>query len=229
GVLQRVAELGSLVHLARRLRRVMAGYAARKRELLEEALHPRLVPGDVGIDLGVRALQVRVGDHPGAAVPGAGDVDHVEVARLDDPVEVRVDQVEARRGPEVAEQPRLDVPRGERLLEQRIVVEVDLADRQIVRRPPVRVDPAELLRRQSSRHRRSSAGSAYTAAWAPSGWRAHESRSAGIAFTPAGGDVVAPARSPRGRRRRRARREGRARRVPAAGARGERPISDNYY
>jgi hypothetical protein len=37
------------------------------------------------------------------------------------------------------EQARLDVLRPERLAEQRVVEEVDLADREVVRRPPVGV------------------------------------------------------------------------------------------
>jgi hypothetical protein len=41
--------------------------------------------------------------------PGPHDVDHVEVAAADDPVQVNVDEVEPRRRAPVPEQPRLDV------------------------------------------------------------------------------------------------------------------------
>ena len=55
-----------------------------------------------------------------------------------------------RRAP-VAEQPRLDVLRLERLAQQRVVEQVDLADRQVVGRAPVGVDPAELVGRVGRR------------------------------------------------------------------------------
>jgi hypothetical protein len=54
-------------------------------------------------------------------VAGPRDVDGVEVALTDRAVQMRVDQVEAGRGAEVAEQPRLDVLGAERLAEQRVV------------------------------------------------------------------------------------------------------------
>ena len=75
-------------------------------------------------------------------------IDRVEVARLDDAVQVRVDEVQPGRRAPVAEQPRLDVLEPQRLAQQRVVEQVDLADRQVVRRPPVGVDQVELLYRQ---------------------------------------------------------------------------------
>jgi hypothetical protein len=45
----------------------------------------------------------------------------------------------------MAEQPRLDVLGPERRTEERILTEIDLADREIVRRPPVAVDLRELV------------------------------------------------------------------------------------
>jgi hypothetical protein len=80
-------------------------------------------------------------------VAGAGDVDRVEVALLDRPVQMGVDQVEPGRRPEVAEEPWLDVLWSERLAEQRVVEQVDLADREIVGRAPPRVQEPELLGR----------------------------------------------------------------------------------
>ena len=109
GVRQRVAEFAALVDRARRLRRDMARNAAGERELVEEPLHPLLVLRHVGIDLAVGSLEIGVGDQPRAAVAGAGDVDHVEVELLDQPVEMGVDEVQAGRRAPVAEQARLDV------------------------------------------------------------------------------------------------------------------------
>ena len=60
---------------------------------------------------------------------GPADVDHVEATRVDDAIEVHVDEIEAGRRPPMAEQPRLDVGPFQRPLEQRIVEQIDLADR----------------------------------------------------------------------------------------------------
>ena len=150
GVRERVAELAALVDRAGGLGRDVAGDAARERELAEELAHAVFVPGDARVELGVAALEVRVGDQAGAAVPGADDVDGVEVAGLDLAVHVGVDQVQARRGAPVAQQPRLDVARLERPAQQRVVEQVDLADAQVVGGPPVGVDEAELFGRKRS-------------------------------------------------------------------------------
>ena len=48
----------------------------------------------------------------------------------------------------MAEQPGLDVFRFQRLLQERVVVQIDLSDRQIVGGPPVRVQLVDLVRRQ---------------------------------------------------------------------------------
>ena len=62
-------------------------------------------------------------------MPRADDVDHVQVIPLDDPVEVDVEHVQARRRAPVTEQSRLDVLAAERPLQERVVEQVDLADR----------------------------------------------------------------------------------------------------
>jgi hypothetical protein len=72
-----------------------------------------------------------------------GDIDDVQVVLLDDAVQVDVDEVQPRRRAPVPEQARLDVLQRERFLQQRIVVEIDLPDRQIVRGPPIGVHLAE--------------------------------------------------------------------------------------
>lgn len=76
-------------------------------------------------------------------MPRADDPHHLRAAAADLVVEVGVDEVEAGRGAPVAEQPRFDVLGDERFAEQRIVLEIDLADRQIVGGPPVAVDLLE--------------------------------------------------------------------------------------
>jgi len=51
----------------------------RKRKLNKEFPQPGLILADVGIDLAVSALEVSVAHDGRAAVPGPGDVNHVEV------------------------------------------------------------------------------------------------------------------------------------------------------
>jgi hypothetical protein len=74
-----------------------------------------------------------------AVSSGPADVEDVEVLLPDDAVEVGVDEVQPRRRAPVAEQARLDAVDLERPLQQRVVVEVDLADRQVVGGAPVGV------------------------------------------------------------------------------------------
>ena len=78
-----------------------------------------------------------MGDERRAAVARAGQVDHVGVALVDQPVQVDVDQAQPGRRAPVAEQPRLDVLRPQRLAQQRIVQQVDLRDGQVVGGVPV--------------------------------------------------------------------------------------------
>src|SRR5499427_9024801 len=78
-------------------------------------------------------------------MPRAGNVDHVEVVLLDHPVQVNVDEIETWCGSPMAQEPRLDVILCEGLLEQRVVVEMDLADRQVVGGPPVRIHQCPLF------------------------------------------------------------------------------------
>ncbi len=81
---------------AGRFGRDVAGNAAGKAELLEQPLHALGVLADVRIDLAVGAFEIGVRDQRRPAVPGADDVDHVQVVALDDPVEMHVEDVQAR-------------------------------------------------------------------------------------------------------------------------------------
>src|SRR6266478_8805227 len=110
----------------------MARDASGKRKLREEPLHALLVGRNIWINFAVRALQIGVRDKARPSMPGAGDVDHVEVVLFDYPVQVNIDEVQTRRCSPVAEEPRLDVFLRQGLLEQRVVVKIDLADRQVV-------------------------------------------------------------------------------------------------
>ena len=144
GMAERIAKLATFMDRSRRGRRHMARDAARERELLEQPLQPGLVLADVGVDLAVRAFEVCVRHQRRAAMPGACDVDHVDVVFLDDTVQVDIDEVLSRGGAPVADHQRLHMRLRQRLLQQGIGIQVYLPDRQVVRRPPVGVHPGKL-------------------------------------------------------------------------------------
>ena len=64
-------------------------------------------------------------------------IDHIQVVLLDDPIEMNVNKVEAGGGSPVTEQSGFYVFKRERLLQERVVIEIDLTDRQIVSGPPI--------------------------------------------------------------------------------------------
>src|SRR6266511_885550 len=142
-VRERVAELAALVDRARGLRCDVARNPARKRELPEELAQSRRVAPDVRIDLAVGPFQIGIRDQPWAAVSWPGDVEHVERALPDRAVQVDVDQIQPRRRAEVAQQARLDLLCLERLVQQRVVEQIDLPDREGVGGAPVGVDPVQ--------------------------------------------------------------------------------------
>ena len=146
GVAQRISEFAALVDGAGRRRGDMARNAARKRELFEQPLHPGFVLADVGIDLAVAALEIGVGDQGRSAVAGTGDVEHVEIIILDDPVQMDIDEVLPRRRTPVSDHQRLHVGECQRLAQQWVCVKVDLPDREVVCGAPIGVD----LRNSSS-------------------------------------------------------------------------------
>ncbi len=111
---QRVAELAALMDRPRRFGRRVAGNAAGERELLEQALHALSIGRDRRVDFAVGPLQPRIGHHAWTAVTGTADVEQIEIARADDPVEMDVDEVKPRGRTPMAEQARLDVAALER-------------------------------------------------------------------------------------------------------------------
>src|SRR5579883_1821272 len=112
---EHVAEFPPLVNGTRGRDADVAGDAARGRELAEQAPQAGRVHGDLGIDLRVRAFQIHVGYDGRAAVPGPGEEDHVHIVLGDQPVQVRVDEIEAGGRPPVPEQSGLDVLGAERI------------------------------------------------------------------------------------------------------------------
>ena len=144
-VCQRIAKFTALVNRSGRLGCHVAGHPTGEGELPEEGPHPIDVLADRGIDLGVSALEVGVGQDGGSAMARARNEDGVEVPLPDDSVGMHVDEVQSRCGPPVTEKARLDVLRAERLSQEWVVEEVDLAHRQVVRRPPPPVETVQLI------------------------------------------------------------------------------------
>ena len=148
GMAERIAQLATFVDRPRRRRGDMAGNPAGERKLLEQLLQPGFVLGNVRINFTPGAFEVNIAHDRRAAMAGTGDVEHVQVILFDDPVQVCVDEVLARRGAPMPDHQGLDVRQLERLLQQRVVVEIDLADRQIVGGPPIGVHLLQQIGRQ---------------------------------------------------------------------------------
>ena len=146
GMAKRVPQLASLVNRPRCRRRNVARNPAGKRELLEQFFQPGLVLGDVRINLTPGAFEINVAHNRRTAVTGTSDVEHVQVILLDDPVQMHVDKVLARRRAPVSDHQMLHVRQFQRLLQQRIVVEINLTNRQIVGGSPVGIHLAEQFR-----------------------------------------------------------------------------------
>ncbi len=124
----------------------VTGNAAGERKLFEQSAHPFLVLGDIRVVLAVRAFEINIGDQRRPAMARTRHIQHVQVVLADDAVEMRVDEVEPGRRAPVTQQARLDVRQLQRLLEQRVVHQIDLTDREIVRGPPVGVEPCQIFR-----------------------------------------------------------------------------------
>ena len=153
-VCERIPKLATFVNGAGGFRRIMAGNAARKRELPKEFLQAGQISRHAGVDFGVGSLEVGVRHHRRTAVSRAADEDGIEVAGLDDPVEMDVEEVESGRGAPVPEQTGFDVLKRQRLAQQRVVQQIDLANGEVVRRAPVGVQLLEFaLVQRSFRHR----------------------------------------------------------------------------
>ena len=157
GVGQRIAQFAALVDRAGGLRRHMAGDTAGEGEPLEELLHAVLIPGDIGIDLGIAAVQPVLRHHGVAAVTGAGKVDHIQIIPLDDPVQMRIDEVLARAGTPVAHDGLFQVRGGQRPLQQGVIQQIKLAGSEVIGCAPIRVDLLQLCRRQRRFFRNSGA------------------------------------------------------------------------
>jgi hypothetical protein len=147
---QHIAQFTALMNRARRLHADVAGDTARGREAAAQVPQARHVLRHLRIDLRVGAFEVGVAHQRRPAVAGAGQVDHVGIVLLDQPVQVDVDQAEARGRTPVAEQSRLDVLRPQRLTQQGVLPQVNLRDGQEVGGVPVALHLVQQRGRQRS-------------------------------------------------------------------------------
>lgn len=68
---------------------------------------------------------------------GAGDIDDVYITLFDQAIQMKVDEILARRSSPVSKQTRLDLLGLEGRAKQGVLKQIDLADAQIVCRAPV--------------------------------------------------------------------------------------------
>ena len=127
----------------------MAGNSPGKRKLKEELSQSGFILTDIGIDFAICAFEVRVTHNRRAPVPGTGNVNHVEVVLLDDTVQMRIDEILSGSRPPVSEQHVLDICESQRPFQQRIVVQINLTDREVICGAPVRINLVEEVRSES--------------------------------------------------------------------------------
>ncbi|CAM5683211.1 hypothetical protein MAUB1S_00078 [Mycolicibacterium aubagnense] len=157
GVRQRIAQLATLVDRPRNLGCDMTGNATREREFAEQRRHALSVAGNIGTSPAVAALQPGVGEQCRSAVSRPDDIHHIKIVVDDCAIQVRVDEIQPRRGAPVTQRAGLDVLPLQRSSQQRVVHQIDLADGEIVCSPPVRVHRSHSRRRQRLPHHTSCA------------------------------------------------------------------------
>jgi hypothetical protein len=80
-----------------------------------------------------------------------GNIDHVQIVLADDTVQMDIDEILPWRGAPMADHERLDIGQLQLLAQQRIIVQIYLADREVVGGAPVGVHPPPLIRVQCCR------------------------------------------------------------------------------
>ncbi len=143
---QHITQLAAFVDGAGRRNADVARHATRRRELAEQSPHTLEVLTDLRVDFRVGSFQIDVGDDRRTAVSGTGEVDGTGVGFFDQPVQVHIDEAQTRRRPPVAQQSRLDVFGSQRLAQQRILPQIDLAHGQVIGCTPIPVDVLQTAR-----------------------------------------------------------------------------------
>ena len=151
GVHQHITQLTSLVDRSWCGDRHVARDPARSRELPEQPLDTGPILAHLGINLAVSAFQPAGRDQRRAAVPRASQIDRLLAGEANEPGDVDVNERKSGASAPMAKQPRLDVLNAERPLQQRVVFQVDLPDRQVVAGSPPRINGGQLAIGKSSK------------------------------------------------------------------------------
>ncbi len=144
-VRQHVAQLTAFVDRTGSFRRAVAADPAGEGELLEELAHPLFVLALVGIDFRVGAFQVNRPQHTRSAMPRSGHEYHVQIVFLDQSIQVNIGERQAGTRAPVPEQAVLDVLRPQRLLQQRVLDQIDHPQAEVIAGPPVGVGAAQVF------------------------------------------------------------------------------------
>ena len=131
----------------------MTGNAVRPGELPKEPLQSVSAALDSRIALRVGPFEIGVRHQPRTAMTGTDDVDHVQIVLFDQPVQVHIEEIQPGRRAPMPEQTGLDVFEPERGFEQRIVLQIDLPDREVICRAPIGVHFLQQIGAQRCNHR----------------------------------------------------------------------------
>ena len=145
GMGQRIAQFAPFVNGARHMGADMAANAIRPGKLPKEPGHSKCVALDRWVELGVGTVEVCLSDQGRTAVARPRDEQHIEAVLANQPVQMGIDEVEPRGRPPVAQQPRFDIGQGQGPGQQGIALQIDLANGEVVRRPPIGVQAFELF------------------------------------------------------------------------------------
>lgn len=140
GMGQGITEFAPFMDGARRFRPRVTGNAIGPGELPKQLAQAIAIALYVRKSLGIRTFKISARHQTRPAMAWAGDQYHVQIILADEPIEMGVYEVQSRRRTPMAQQARLDVIELEGLFEKRIVLQIDLSDRQIICRSPIPVD-----------------------------------------------------------------------------------------
>jgi hypothetical protein len=87
-----ITEFASLMNGAGRFRGTVASDTPGERKLSEESFHSLPVLALIRIDLGIASVQIDWCEDTGGAMPGTGNIDHVQVVFSNHPIEMRPDE-----------------------------------------------------------------------------------------------------------------------------------------
>src|SRR6185312_8324326 len=126
----------------RRLRCAVTADTSRKRELFKEPAHALCILRFVGIDLRVCSFEIGVREGRRGSVPGARNVDHVQIVFFDQPVQVDPNETLTWVRSPMPDQTLLEVLHLEWVPEQWVVAQIEHAKGEIIARAPVCIDLA---------------------------------------------------------------------------------------